>query len=102
MSLASYDRLFPAQDFMPRKGFGNLIALPLQGQCRKQALTTVFGAARGIDEKTLMIQYLDTLKTLGTSAATKFILPMEFTELIRPFRNVISTAEGGSARDGDK
>jgi len=67
-----------------------------------QALTTVFGAARGIDEKTLMIQYLDTLKTLGTSAATKFILPMEFTELIRPFRNVISTAEGGSARDGDK
>src|SRR5216117_2808141 len=67
-----------------------------------QALTTVFGAARGIDEKTLMIQYLDTLKTLGTSAATKFILPLEFTELIRPFRNVISTAEGGSARDGDK
>ena len=62
----------------------------------------MFGAARGIDEKTLMIQYLDTLKTLGTSAATKFILPLEFTELIRPFRNVISTAEGGSARDGDK
>src|SRR5438128_11145154 len=67
-----------------------------------QALTTVFGAARGIDEKTLMIQYLDTLKTLGTSAPTKFILPLEFTELIRPCRNVISTAEGGSARDGDK
>src|SRR5712691_3796911 len=67
-----------------------------------QALSTIFGAAKGIDEKTLMIQYLDTLKTLGTSPATKFILPMEFTELIRTFRNVISTAEGGSARDGDK
>src|SRR2546428_5180368 len=74
----------------------------LNAQPAAPALSTVFGAARGIDEKTLMIQYLDTLKTLGTSAATKFILPMEFTELIRPFRNVISTAEGGSARDGDK
>jgi len=25
--------LFPAQDFLPRQGFGTLIALPLQGEC---------------------------------------------------------------------
>ncbi|HYS99640.1 MAG TPA: SPFH domain-containing protein [Thermoplasmata archaeon] len=81
---------------------GQRQAAILSAEGYAQALTTVFGAARGIDEKTLMIQYLDTLKTLGTSASTKFILPMEFTELIRPFRNVISTAEGGSATDGDK
>ena len=31
----SYDRLFPNQDTMPSGGFGNLIALPLQGQARK-------------------------------------------------------------------
>jgi hypothetical protein len=42
LGLESYDRLFPAQDFLPRKGFGNLIALPLQGQCRKHDRTTVF------------------------------------------------------------
>lgn len=30
MKLTSYDRLFPNQDTMPRGGFGNLIALPLQ------------------------------------------------------------------------
>src|SRR6266478_2197944 len=30
MGLDSYDRLFPSQDTMPRGGFGNLIALPLQ------------------------------------------------------------------------
>ncbi len=30
LSLESYDRLFPNQDTMPRGGFGNLIALPLQ------------------------------------------------------------------------
>lgn len=30
LSLSSYDRLFPNQDRMPKGGFGNLIALPLQ------------------------------------------------------------------------
>ena len=31
----SYDRFFPNQDTMPKGGFGNLIALPLQGHPRK-------------------------------------------------------------------
>ncbi len=35
VSLDSYDRLFPNQDTMPKGGFGNLIALPLQGARRK-------------------------------------------------------------------
>ncbi len=30
LSLESYDRFFPTQDFLPKGGFGNLIALPLQ------------------------------------------------------------------------
>ncbi|MFZ6735017.1 TOTE conflict system archaeo-eukaryotic primase domain-containing protein [Undibacterium sp. Ji42W] len=30
LKLSSYDRLFPNQDTMPKGGFGNLIALPLQ------------------------------------------------------------------------
>jgi superfamily II DNA or RNA helicase len=30
LGLDSYDRLFPSQDTMPKGGFGNLIALPLQ------------------------------------------------------------------------
>ena len=30
LQLKSYDRLFPNQDMMPKGGFGNLIALPLQ------------------------------------------------------------------------
>ena len=36
LSFKSYDRLFPNQDFMPSGGFGNLIALPLQGQARRK------------------------------------------------------------------
>jgi superfamily II DNA or RNA helicase len=35
LGLDSYDRFFPNQDTMPKGGFGNLIALPLQGAPRK-------------------------------------------------------------------
>jgi hypothetical protein len=34
IGFGSYDRLFPSQDTMPAGGFGNLIALPLQGLAR--------------------------------------------------------------------
>ncbi|POF41275.1 DEAD/DEAH box helicase [Pseudomonas laurylsulfativorans] len=34
LALRSYDRLFPNQDYMPKGGFGNLIALPLQKRAR--------------------------------------------------------------------
>ena len=44
MTLASYDRLFPNQDTVPRNGsgVGNLIAAPLNGQRRSERGTTVF------------------------------------------------------------
>lgn len=35
VGLASYDRFFPSQDSAPSGGFGNLIALPLQGVARR-------------------------------------------------------------------
>jgi len=41
VGLDSYDRLFPSQDTMPKGGFGNLIALPLQKRSRSQG-NTVF------------------------------------------------------------
>ena len=34
LSLDSYDRFFPSQDYLPKGGFGNLIALPLQKSSR--------------------------------------------------------------------
>jgi hypothetical protein len=39
LSMASYDRLFPSQDTLPKGGFGNLIALPLQRQAREHGNT---------------------------------------------------------------
>ena len=41
LDLDSYDRLFPNQDTMPKGGFGNLIALPFQGESSKNG-NTVF------------------------------------------------------------
>ena len=35
----TYDRFFPNQDTLPKGGFGNLIALPLQAAKRKKGLT---------------------------------------------------------------
>jgi len=80
---------------------GSRQAAILNAEGYAQALSTIFGAAKGVDEKTLMIQYLEALKTLGASAATKFVLPLEFTELIRPFRGIVAAAESGS-KDKEK
>ena len=41
LDLDSYDRLLPNQDTMPKGGFGNLIALPFQGESSKNG-NTVF------------------------------------------------------------
>ena len=46
-----------------------------------QALERIFAAARQVDEKTMTLQYLESLKALGAGPATKFIIPVEFVEL---------------------
>jgi hypothetical protein len=43
VGLDSYDRLFPNQDTLPKGGFGNLIALPLQRQARAAGRTVFVG-----------------------------------------------------------
>jgi regulator of protease activity HflC (stomatin/prohibitin superfamily) len=56
----------------------------LRAEGFSEALQRIFAAARGVDDKTMALQYLDTLKSLGASPSTKFVLPMEFTSLLRP------------------
>ena len=45
LGMASYDRLFPSQDTLPKGGFGNLIALPLQHKARR------YGNSLFVDEQ---------------------------------------------------
>ena len=47
-----------------------------------EALTRIFEAAREVDEKTMTLQYLETLKALGASPSSKFLFPLEFTRLL--------------------
>ncbi len=49
------------------------------------ALEKIFGAAQLVDQKTMTLQYFETLKSLGSGASTKFIFPMEFTSMISNF-----------------
>jgi regulator of protease activity HflC (stomatin/prohibitin superfamily) len=46
------------------------------------ALSKIFEVARGLDANTMSLQYLDTLKQIGASASTKFVIPMEFANLL--------------------
>jgi regulator of protease activity HflC (stomatin/prohibitin superfamily) len=46
------------------------------------ALQAIYTVAQTIDQKTITLQYFETLKVMGSSPATKFIFPMEFTSLL--------------------
>ena len=59
------------------------------------AFFTIYGVAQNIDANTLSLQYFDTLKALGASESTKFIFPMEFTNLLNPFIKMAGRATGG-------
>nr|WP_226472242.1 DEAD/DEAH box helicase [Dechloromonas denitrificans] len=78
LKLASYDRLFPNQDSMPKGGFGNLIALPLQKKPREE------GKSVFVDE--MLAPYPDQWAYLAS------INPMEVADL----DTVIFRATGGA------
>ena len=64
---------------------GSKQAQLLQAEGYASALEKIFAAAKTIDQKTMTLQYFDTLKSLGQGASTKYIFPMEFTSMIENF-----------------
>ena len=67
---------------------GDQQAAVLRAEGFSTALDKVYGVAQNIDSNTLSLQYFETLQKLGESSSTKFIFPMEFTNLLRPFTNL--------------
>ena len=71
LDFESYDRLFPNQDTMPKGGFGNLIALPLQKKPREKG-NSVF-----VDDKFVAFPdqwaYLSTLKRMSLIEISQLI-----------------------------
>ena len=88
VGLDSYDRLFPSQDTMPKGGFGNLIALPLQHGPRERA-NSVF-----LDDQLRPYkdqwQFLSTIKRLNQEEI-QAILPQ-----IYPLSDVINVKHSAS------
>ncbi len=67
------------------KAEGGRRASILQAEGFSMALNRIFKVAKTVDGKTMSLQYLEALKVLGASPATKFVVPVEFVNLIRPF-----------------
>ena len=43
----------------------------------------------------MALQYLDALKALGAGPATKFVIPLEFTQLIGPISAMVKSGMKG-------
>jgi regulator of protease activity HflC (stomatin/prohibitin superfamily) len=64
---------------------GQKQAQALKAEGFSMALDKIFASAKVIDQKTMTLQYFETLKNIGQGASTKFIFPMEFTSMLTDF-----------------
>ena len=71
LDLDSYDRLFPNQDTMPKGGFGNLIALPFQGESSKNGNTMFVNKYFEVEKNQIGI--LTNIKRMRTEEIQSFI-----------------------------
>lgn len=72
----------------------------LRAQGFAKALEAIYVEAKEIDQNTLMLQYLETLRAVGTSPSTKFILPMEVTSMMQDFMNAVNNARNQANQNG--
>jgi regulator of protease activity HflC (stomatin/prohibitin superfamily) len=71
----------------------------LEAEGFSQALDRIFSAARNVDDRTMTLQYLETLKALGASPSTKWVLPLELAELAQSVGRFVD--RGFDAASGD-
>lgn len=76
---------------------GDRQAAILKAEGFSMALQQVYGAAKGVDANTMTLQYFDALKQLGSSASTKFVVPVELTSLLNGLGQPLSQALGQHA-----
>lgn len=62
------------------------------------ALTKVYESAQTVDAKTMTLQYLEALRALGASSATKFVIPTEFTALAAPLLGFTRDSGAGAEK----
>ncbi|GAB4544732.1 MAG: hypothetical protein OHK0023_01990 [Anaerolineae bacterium] len=67
------------------KAEGERQAQELRAQGFAMALQAIYASAKDVDTKTMALQYLDALRSIGESPSTKFVLPMELTSMMQQF-----------------
>jgi regulator of protease activity HflC (stomatin/prohibitin superfamily) len=85
------------KESLVRRAEGEQQAQILLAQGRAEALEALSTHAKDVDEKTLMLLYLDTLRTVGSSPSTKFVMPMELTGMMSRLMNVVQAAGIGES-----
>jgi len=66
------------------------------------ALSKIFEVAKDIDAKTMSLQYLETLKQVGASPSTKFVIPAEFTSMLQGLLGATGGSFGDGGREGGR
>ena len=69
---------------------GDQQAAVLRAEGFSTALDRIHQIASEVDTNTISLQYFETLKEMGKGSATKFVFPMEFTNLLGPFAAMLS------------
>lgn len=77
---------------------GDRQAAILRAEGFSLALSKIFEVAKGLDANTMSLQYLETLKQIGASASTKFVIPMEFSSLISGLSGLAGKSFGGDGK----
>jgi regulator of protease activity HflC (stomatin/prohibitin superfamily) len=67
-----------------------------------QALTRIYESASAIDQKTMLLQYLEALKRIGESPSTKYIIPAEFTQFVGPLATGLGVAIAASTSSSEE
>jgi regulator of protease activity HflC (stomatin/prohibitin superfamily) len=68
----------------------------LRAEGFSNALERIYAVANTIDEKTITLQYFDTLRSMAASPSTKFIFPLEFTSMMGSFvRSQVNRGQDG-------
>jgi regulator of protease activity HflC (stomatin/prohibitin superfamily) len=77
------------------KAEGQRQAQALRAQGFAMALQVIHSQAKEVDGNTMALQYLEALREVGSSASTKFVLPMELTGIVQ---QIVSTMTVGGTQ----
>ena len=86
---------------------GDRAAAVLRAEGLSGGLEQILGVSQRMDATTMQLQYLETLKQIGASSATKIVLPMELASLVSRLRSTLDMAVtdnidvGSPSRNGE-